>query len=67
MRRFPKGYGGARRDPEQIKRELTGALRPLEDFSECALLDYPDYFNIGDHLIWLGACVWLPNACPKLP
>ncbi|OHC75207.1 MAG: hypothetical protein A3G18_09645 [Rhodospirillales bacterium RIFCSPLOWO2_12_FULL_58_28] len=21
MRRFPKGYGGARRDPEQIKRE----------------------------------------------
>jgi hypothetical protein len=34
MRRFPKGYGGVRRDPEQIKREgwrEQGVLVVAED------------------------------------
>jgi pyruvyl transferase EpsO len=40
--------------PQDIKRYLHKALSHIPDFQRCALLDYPSYYNIGDHLIWLG-------------
>jgi pyruvyl transferase EpsO len=43
----------------EIRATLDEALAPLGRFAECALLDYPYYFNVGDHLIWLGAVSWL--------
>jgi len=42
---------------------LERALAPLHDLlppgTSCALLDYPGYPNLGDHLIWLGATLYL--------
>jgi len=40
--------------PSELKRELHKALAGLESFEECAFLGYPNYANVGDHLIWLG-------------
>lgn len=47
--------------PEDIKQELHRTLANLEKFEECALLNYPNYANIGDHLIWLGAIFYLTD------
>jgi exopolysaccharide biosynthesis predicted pyruvyltransferase EpsI len=47
--------------PEQVKDHLHKALEPLGAFDQCALLDYPDYLNIGDHLIWLGTVFYLTD------
>ncbi len=33
--------------PESLKEELQKALGNLEKFEECALLNYPNYPNIG--------------------
>ena len=43
----------------EIKKALSDALGQIPAFGECAVLDYPNYFNIGDHLIWLGILSWL--------
>ena len=39
---------------ENVKQKLHEALSNISNISECAILDYPDHINIGDHLIWLG-------------
>ncbi|OUL26865.1 polysaccharide polymerase [Nostoc sp. 106C] len=48
--------------PEKLKELLHKALEKLEAFEQCALLDYPDHGNIGDHLIWLGEVFYLTDV-----
>ncbi|EDZ93953.1 MULTISPECIES: polysaccharide pyruvyl transferase family protein [Limnospira] len=48
--------------PEIIKEELHQALGNVGSFEKCALLNYPNYGNIGDHLIWLGAILYLTDV-----
>jgi exopolysaccharide biosynthesis predicted pyruvyltransferase EpsI len=38
---------------------LHQSLGRLKDFERCAFLDYPDYTNIGDHLIWIGSVFYI--------
>jgi pyruvyl transferase EpsO len=45
--------------PQDIKKYLHDALNNIPDFKNCALLDYPSYSNIGDHLIWLGSLLYI--------
>lgn len=47
--------------PEQIRDILHQTLGQLERFEECVLLDYPNYLNIGDHLIWLATVFYLTD------
>ncbi|WP_414753862.1 polysaccharide pyruvyl transferase family protein [Anabaena sp. CCY 9910] len=47
---------------ETIRASLHNALGKIESFKSCALLDYPDHPNIGDHLIWLGGVIYLTNV-----
>ncbi|MEM9770484.1 MAG: polysaccharide pyruvyl transferase family protein, partial [Cyanobacteria bacterium P01_D01_bin.73] len=42
-----------------VKDVLHQALSNIPSFSRCALLDHPSYFNIGDHLIWLGSLLYI--------
>ncbi|HNB21310.1 MAG TPA: polysaccharide pyruvyl transferase family protein [Candidatus Melainabacteria bacterium] len=42
-----------------LETRLLEALAQIENFQQCALLDYPDHLNSGDHLIWLGTCFYL--------
>jgi len=42
-----------------VKQKLHNALAHIPAMSECALLDYPEHVNIGDHLIWLGDISYL--------
>ncbi len=46
----------------ELKQSLHDCLRPMEAYSECVFLDYPDYLNLGDHLIWLGSIFYLRNT-----
>lgn len=46
----------------KIKDALHKALGNLGGFEECALLNYPDYPNIGDHLIGLGTVLYLTEV-----
>ena len=46
-----------------IKKTLHQNLAKVGRFSECALLNYPNYSNIGDHLIWLGEVFYLTDTC----
>ncbi|MBW4554410.1 MAG: polysaccharide pyruvyl transferase family protein [Trichormus sp. ATA11-4-KO1] len=48
--------------PEKITEYLHQALGQIDSFKSCALLDYPDHPNIGDHLIWLGGVIYLTNV-----
>lgn len=48
--------------PENIKKILHDALGKLPSFEQCALLDYPNHINIGDHLIWLGSILYLTDV-----
>jgi pyruvyl transferase EpsO len=48
--------------PGKIRDALHEALGNLESFEECALLNYPDYPNIGDHLIGLGTVFYLTDV-----
>jgi pyruvyl transferase EpsO len=48
--------------PQSIKEELHKALGQLDSFESCALLNYPDYLNLGDHLIWLGTVIYLTDV-----
>lgn len=47
--------------PLGIKAVLHNQLGKITPFTECALLDYPLYPNIGDHLIWLGTLFYLTD------
>ncbi len=42
-----------------VRNVLHGALANIPSFERCAVLDHPSHFNIGDHLIWLGAMFYL--------
>lgn len=45
---------------QKIEAQLRESLeKNIEPFSQCALLDYPDHLNAGDHLIWIGTCIFL--------
>ena len=46
----------------KIPNKLYEALQFLGDIEECALLDYPNNINIGDHLIWLGNIFYLTQV-----
>jgi exopolysaccharide biosynthesis predicted pyruvyltransferase EpsI len=48
--------------PAKLKTVLHERLKNMGVFESCALLDYPDYFNIGDHLIWLGTVFYLTHV-----
>lgn len=50
--------------PGKIRGVLHQALGKLGNLEECALLNYPNYPNIGDHLIWLGTVLYLAEV-PK--
>jgi len=45
-----------------IKEKLHQSLAGIQHHKQCALLDYPDYLNLGDHLIWLGSVLYLTEV-----
>ena len=45
-----------------LHKTLNEALASLKNFKQCALLGYPDHYNVGDHLIWLGEVLYLTNV-----
>ncbi len=47
---------------EKIRDSLHTALEKIPPFEQCALLDYPDYFNIGDHLIGLATIFYITDV-----
>lgn len=47
--------------PEKIRDILHSALGRMGTFEQCAFLDYPDYFNLGDHLIGLATVFYLTD------
>ncbi|MBD2690628.1 polysaccharide pyruvyl transferase family protein [Anabaena catenula] len=47
---------------QTIKEDLHKALGQLDRFESCALLNYPDHLNLGDHLIWLGTVIYLTDV-----
>lgn len=54
------------RTPEKVKQllheVLDEALGTLKTFQHCALLNYPNHYNVGDHLIWLGTIFYLTDV-----
>jgi exopolysaccharide biosynthesis predicted pyruvyltransferase EpsI len=44
---------------ETIRSTLEPFARP---YSNCALVDFPNHSNVGDHAIWLGGIAWLADA-----
>ncbi|GAB4189647.1 MAG: polysaccharide pyruvyl transferase family protein [Coleofasciculaceae cyanobacterium] len=48
--------------PQKIRDVLHTALGKIATFEQCAFLDYPNYFNIGDHLIWLATAFYLTDV-----
>ncbi len=46
----------------QLRKSLQESLRPLEGIKQCALLNYPNYGNIGDHLIGLGTVIYITDV-----
>lgn len=47
---------------EKIRDSLQSSLEKIPTFEQCALLDYPDYFNIGDHLIGLATIFYITDV-----
>ena len=45
-----------------IRDALDLALADVPLRQECALLDYPAYPNIGDHMIWLGEVLYVTTV-----
>jgi len=45
--------------PAELRQILHQHLAPLGQLSRCALINYPNHINIGDHLIWLGNLLYL--------
>lgn len=52
--------------PGTLMNELTVRLSAAGSFQSCALLDYPDHLNLGDHLIWLGTLIYLHARQSKI-
>ncbi|MBD2579632.1 polysaccharide pyruvyl transferase family protein [Oscillatoria sp. FACHB-1406] len=49
----------------ELKRSLSESLKKLDylsEFKSCALLDYPNYLNLGDRAIWVGAFLALTEV-----
>jgi pyruvyl transferase EpsO len=46
---------------DSLRASLQTALDDIIPLQECALLHYPYYPNIGDHMIWLGAVSYWGN------
>ena len=42
-----------------LQQQLKKSLSQLGEINECVLLNYPDYANVGDHLIGLGTIIYL--------
>ncbi len=42
-----------------LQQQLKKSLAQLGEINECVLLNYPDYANVGDHLIGLGTIIYL--------
>lgn len=55
---MPKSFFTA----DQLRQRLHEALAELPLDGECALLDWPDYLNPGDHLIWAAAWLYLTGV-----
>jgi len=50
-----------------LSRRIDEALRPLlQGYRICALLDFPNYSNVGDSAIWLGEERYLRSAGLKV-
>lgn len=49
-------------DTQSCVRSLASIVQEHVSGRDCILLDWPDYSNIGDHLIWLGARQILNDA-----
>ncbi|MEY9324851.1 polysaccharide pyruvyl transferase family protein [Sinorhizobium fredii] len=49
---------------EAIKRAVSSLIGPGTDY---ALLDFPDYTNVGDSAIWLGTIAILMEVTGRLP
>jgi exopolysaccharide biosynthesis predicted pyruvyltransferase EpsI len=45
--------------PQSIQHQLHEALGHIAPLRQCSLLNYPNYPNLGDHLIWLGSIAYL--------
>jgi pyruvyl transferase EpsO len=48
---------------DSLRASLQTALDGIAPLRECALLHYPYYPNIGDHMIWLGAVSYWVDHC----
>lgn len=44
---------------QKLAAELHKALDIIPRFEKCALLDYPEYQNAGDHFIWIACANYL--------
>jgi pyruvyl transferase EpsO len=45
-----------------IREALHSTLKVLENINECALVDYPQYPNVGSHLLWLSEVMYLTEV-----
>ncbi len=45
---------------------LRAALAPLGAPRQCALLNYPNHYNVGDHAIWLGTVDFLRSLNTRI-
>ncbi|GFE67701.1 polysaccharide pyruvyl transferase family protein [Chroococcus sp. FPU101] len=47
---------------KKIQLALHENLESLTSFKDCAIIDWPKHYNLGDHLIWLGNIFYLANT-----
>lgn len=53
---------------EELNRKVQQTVAPLGDLSaDYALLDFPDYSNVGDSLIWLGELAFFDRTATRRP
>ena len=48
---------------DQLKEAFSDSLENLSPFEACALVDYPLHNNPGDHMLFVGALLWLSRQC----
>jgi pyruvyl transferase EpsO len=51
----------------QLAEKVETELRRLDDGQQYALVDFPDYSNVGDSLLWLGARRALERTTGRAP
>ncbi|MEL6158433.1 MAG: polysaccharide pyruvyl transferase family protein [Cyanobacteria bacterium J06623_5] len=51
---------------QNIHQSLQLSLSAIGPIAECILLDYPNYYNIGDRLIWLGTLFYLASIDARI-